>query len=126
MDGLKVILTLKNKITMTQDQINKLPKWAQSEFSRLNMRATETQKELDRINNNTPSNTFLGFGKMNGLDDNPTTYLKENQMVTFCLSNGEFKVRIENDVLIIHGTSDNIGGLAVLPHVSNVIRCKFL
>ncbi len=100
------------------DNINDLPKWAQSEIKVLQMRLREAKGELDRINENPESNTILGSDSpMRG---EQIKYLKKDQRITFILPNGRISAKVENDYVEIYAIG--IGDLYVRPKVSNVVN----
>ena len=107
---------------MTEEQINKLPKWAQSDFRALTIRLNEVNAELKRINENTPSNTQIQtFG------DEAPKYLKNGEGITFTIENGEVNCRVKGDCLEVRGNSlSSEHEMAIRPRVSNVIRIKFV
>ena len=109
---------------LTTEQIAKLPKSVQIEVNTLIMRLDEAKKELARINENTPSNTIVGF--TTEIRGTPVHYLKENQAITFCLPNGEIQARIKHDAVEIHSNSFASADLVIRPHVSNVFYIKLI
>jgi hypothetical protein len=99
----------------TPEEIDKLPKWAQSKVKTLQMRLSEANQELDRIKENAPSNTIVGF--RNGMREEKPTYLKDNQLITFVLDDGnyimaktnkgELEINGSNSLITIHKVSNS-------------------
>ena len=110
--------------TLTEN-INDLPKWAQSEISTLQMRLRESDKELNRLKSNPVSNTIVG-GNYQFKGDAPLHYLKDNQMITFVINGSNITARLIGDYLEI--MSDSFGGkdMFIRPKVSNVIQIHLL
>jgi hypothetical protein len=103
------------------ENIEKLPKWAQSQIKVLEMNLEYKTKELDRINHNQESNTIVGSGYQ--LKDEQITYLRDNQLITFRLENGYVQARIKNDCVEIHTHG---GELVIRPQVSNGFQIKLI
>jgi len=102
------------------NNIQDLPKWAQTEVSTLQMRLNEAKAELVRLNENPESNTILGWNS--SMEGEQIKYLKDNQMITFCLPAGDLTVRIKNDALEVSASGFSKGDLYIRPQVSNVIQ----
>jgi hypothetical protein len=104
----------------TKEEIEKLPKWAVSKINILQMRATEYKNELNRINENAPSNTIVGF-RSRISEDEQTTYLKNGQLITFILNSEDYVTGMVRDgVLDINGSSS----LITVHKVSNHFEIK--
>lgn len=102
------------------DNLDKLPKWAQQEVKTLQMRLSEAQKELIRINDNPESNTIMGSEFQ--FPGEQIKYLPQNQRITFKLPNGSVQCYIKGDCLELHTNAfTNQLDLFVKPIVSNCI-----
>jgi len=101
-----------------ENNIADLPKWAQSEIKRLQMRLNESKAELNRIQENPVSNTIEGSSY--STRNEKTKYLMNNQRITFVLGKGEIQAYISDDYLEIY----SIGGtdLFIRPKVSNIVQ----
>jgi hypothetical protein len=100
------------------DNIDKLPKWAQEEVKRLQMRLKEAKEELQRINDNPVSNTIIGHDyQFPG--NPPVKYLPNNQNIMFKLPKGDVQCRIVGDCFEVHTQGE--GSLFIQPKVSNSI-----
>lgn len=106
------------------DNLADLPKWAQSEITTLVMRLKEAKKEISQLTENPKSNTVVGFNS-NGFGEE-IKYLKDNQMITFCLPNGDISARIKSDSLEIATSGFSIGDMYIKPQVSNVVHIHLL
>lgn len=101
------------------DNINDLPKWAQSEISILQMRLREAKDEIKRMKDNPESNTLVGSAYT--MRDEVKQYLKENQDITFILDKGCYlSARIKHGVLEI--SSQGRKDFYIRPQVSNSIQ----
>lgn len=100
-----------------QDNLDKLPKWAQTEISVLQLRLDEAKKEIARRDENPESNTILGSPY--SFKGEPIVYLRENQQITFKLPKGHLTVRIERDFLDIN---TNGGDFVIKPSASNTAK----
>lgn len=113
----------------TPEQLEKLPKWAKDEIRILTMRLGEAKAELERINDNPPSNTIVGFDH-HFKNDLPVKYLKNGEMITFKLEHGKISARIihneKGDAVEIHANSDYLKDLAIRPRVSNGLILQIL
>ena len=108
------------KMKTLSNNVQELPKWAQSEIRVLQMILDEANKELDRINDNPESNTIVGY-TYKFKTDRPIKYLANNQMITFILPTGQLSARINNDTLEVSGLGLSESELFVKPRVSNSI-----
>ncbi len=104
------------------DNLDKLPKWAQKEVKVLQMRLAEKTADLDRILQNPESNTILGSPYVFG--NQKIKYLKNNQEVTFVLENGNISCRINRGALHVTGHGD--GEIYVKPQVSNALAIHLI
>lgn len=103
---------------LTNEEIAKLPKWAQQKVRTLQMRLNEATEEIKRINTNEPSNTVVGFEHTHKDMDKPT-YLKDGQLITFKLEKGKYiTARIKENFLDINGNN----GLLIVPRASNAFE----
>lgn len=109
---------------MTQERIDKLPKWAQQEVKTLMMRLEEAKSELERINDNPVSNTIVGFDQP--MFETSVKYLNNNQMITFMLPTGKMSARIDHDCIEINGHGHVNMEFAIRPSASNACRLKFV
>jgi len=111
---------------LTEDQIKKLPKSVQTEINTLTMRLNEAKKELNRLNENPPSNTYIGYHQ-SGINPEPTKYLKNSERVTFCLEDGEIQVHVINTERVeVHAVSYTNNNLVILPKISNGFEVSFI
>ena len=102
--------------TLSQN-VEDLPKWAQSEIKVLQMRLREAKAELQRINENAESNTILGHPYV--FQDEKINYLKDNQRISFKLEKGHIQARIEKEYVEIYCSGE--GKLNIQASSSNVI-----
>jgi len=106
------------------DNLQDLPKWAQSEVSVLQMRLHEAKAEIFRLYDNPKSNTILGWNST--VDQEHIKYLKQNQTITFCLPNGDLTVRVKDESLEVSSSGFSDGDLYVKPQVSNIIKIHLI
>jgi len=106
------------------ENLDKLPKWAQSEVRNLKMRLEEAKNTITTLNDAPPSNTVRGHGY--SLGDEPIFYLKNNETVTFKLPNGIIHVRIEDNYLDINAHSEFSHYLFSRPVASNSLEIHFI
>ncbi len=109
---------MKNK-TLSEN-VQDLPKWAQTEIRTLIMRLKEKTSELLRIKENQASNTIVGSKYI--MKDETPQYLKENQMVTFMINETGISAQLKHNYLEIRADSFNEGDLYIRPEVSNTIQ----
>jgi hypothetical protein len=105
---------------LTQEEINKLPKWAQSKINTLQMRLNEVTKERNRLLDNPESNTIIGNGYRINDEEAPIQYAKNNQQITFRLPNCNIRIRIDKDYLDVNMSENKYATrLCVLPNAAN-------
>ena len=73
---------------MEQNQFNKLPKWAQSEITRLTRNLEHAKKEIDAINGKGETNTYI----TEGMDLRP---LPDESEIQFNTEVGSFRVTVQ-------------------------------
>lgn len=106
----------------TDEEINKLPKWAQIRIRTLQMRLNEAKTEINQLKDAPESNTIVGWDFRISDDEPPIHYLKNNQRITFKLKNGTIAIRVDDDVLDINSHTDFNTNLCVMPLASNGIK----
>jgi len=107
---------MKNK-TLT-DNLQDLPKWAQSEISILQMRLKESKQEILRMTENPVSNTVLGSNYE--FQGEKIKYLTNNQRISFIFPNGTIEAVINGDVLEIRASHlESRSDMLIKPIVSN-------
>lgn len=97
---------------MSED-INRLPKWAQSRIGAAENRLKELAKLTDR---ETPTKV-----RVSKIYTDIPTYLPDDRGIVFTLPDGEIEVRIKDMGLEIYAHQK---GLAVLPQITNVVKIK--
>lgn len=102
------------------DNLQDLPKWAQTEVETLQMRLRAAKNEINRLNDNPESNTLVGFNSTHSGEQ--LIYLRNNQMITFCLPDGEVTAQIKKDSLEISTSGFSKGDMYIRPQVSNVVQ----
>lgn len=98
---------------ITQNQIEKLPKWAQQEINRLTNENESLKNKLASFNGEAETNTFIRSGR----DKIP---LPKNSRISFEIGLSSFDIIIDGDLLNVHHSGD--GKLVVMPCVSNVVN----
>lgn len=106
------------------DNVQDLPKWAQSEVRVLQMRLREAKEELTRLNDNPESNTINGNDY--AFQGEQTKYLKNNQEITFLLKNGKISARIKNDCIYIMAHTNFKTSLCIKPSASNTVEAHII
>ena len=94
------------------EDINKLPKWAQYKIKALENKVDENKKLSDT---STPTRVaYASYGEQ-------IVYLRDDRGVVFSLPSGEVEVRIKREQLEIYSYS---GSISIHPQVSNVISVE--
>lgn len=100
-----------------QEQMAKLPKWAQIELEKLNRNVASLQEELDSLMGaETSILTNPYFDTIN----EKGRYLPNRTTVRYFTPHGRFDVSIGSDGLVIYGDNP----LSVFPRASNVVNIK--
>jgi hypothetical protein len=104
--------------------IERLPKWAQNEISRLRVDLESTQAKLATAIGEAPSNI-----KVNPYhhpeDDKPRAYLPDSETVRYELGNGEIDVRLRDGMLEIQAMANPRIELTVRPRAANTLWIGF-
>lgn len=102
----------------TQEEIKKLPKWAQGKVNRLEADIITWRNKADQVAGESETNVFINHYP------NPLPLPKDSD-IKFQFEKGEIRCRIIRDGLEIHAMSYK-GRLAILPNVSNAITAIFI
>ena len=104
----------------TKEQFEKLPKWAQSEITRLEANLKHFKEKAAQVSGESETNTHI----VSGLDDTP---LPKNSRVKFTNDKGSATIHLESDGTIdVHANSKYGHRLAIFPNVSNGISITFV
>ena len=110
---------------MTQELLDKLPKWAQREFLSLQQQRDAAVRSLNEFTDGqTPSNAWVDDVVCTGEHRRPDMkrHFVQSDSVTFELAKGrEVDVRVDcqKEELVIHGS---VGKLSIFPQASNAIH----
>lgn len=108
---------------MTEEQINKLPKWAQIEVKSLQFQNLYLIEKLKEINSESDTNTFI----RDGLDKRP---LQRNAQVEFRTGDRDANsvtVYRRSDGLIDVNTDSRLGHtMVIIPRASNSFYINFI
>lgn len=107
----------------TQEQLNKLPKWAKQEIERLTSANKSLESKMAQLNGTEDTNTFI----CEGMDKSP---LPMNASIQFFLGEkqkNKIDVYIRKDgTLDIHGDSPVKQELVVMPRSANSMQLYFV
>lgn len=104
---------------MTEEEINKLPKWAQREVNTLQMNLRDALAELERMRSNPESNTFVGHPVTKDVQ-----YLKNHAQVTFMLPTGKITVYVSREGFVdVNANSGET--FSITPRASNACELRF-
>lgn len=107
----------------TEEQFQKLPKWAQEEILRLKNNNQSLLKKIDELNGDSQTNTFL----VEGLNQRP---LPKNACVDFKI--GENNINTvsvyirKNGTIDINASSKMAQQLVIIPNAANSFYLKFV
>jgi len=102
----------------TEEQFNKLPKWAQSEIRVLEMRNRDLKETLQEYEGKAETNTYL----ITGMDKTP---LPNNAHVEFHSGQDVVSVYIQKDGTI-DVNANGSGEMVILPRAANSFYIKFV
>ena len=110
------IIKKTKKMNYTKEQLNKLPKWAQRELSRLELLTKTLNQRISEFNGESETNAYLteGFDErplMNDAQIEFRTGEKQANKVSVCVSNGSVQVYANSRTgkdMIIRPVASNI------------------
>ncbi len=102
----------------TQEEINKLPKWAQNRINKIQSDIKYYSDKADEVAGEKETNVFINRYP------NPLPLPKDSD-IKFQFKEGVITCKIKNGCLDIHANVYNVR-LAILPQVTNAITIKLI
>lgn len=104
---------------MTDEQLNKLPKWAQTEITVLRNDNQSLKRKLNEMFGEAETNTYMD----DLLDKKP---LMKDTSIVFSITGGTVRCRVDRFGNLDINSDSRLGKkLAILPNASNAITIKF-
>lgn len=110
-------------MTHTQEQFDRLPKWAQQELRNMDREVQRAQAQVKQVFREieSPSETTFIRGTQGGQD----VPLDKHDRVVFKVDNGEIRAWVDEQGLVNIMSSAYLGGdLIIRPRVSNVVTAQ--
>jgi hypothetical protein len=110
-------------MTHTQEQFDRLPKWAKEELRHMDREVQAAQAQVKKILReiDTPSETTFVRAAY-GFDDIP---LAKHERIVFKVDNGEIRAWVDEQGLVNIQSNAYMGGdLIIRPRVSNVVTAQ--
>lgn len=104
----------------TQEEINKLPKWAQNRLNNIEKDIQYWKDKAMEVSGEKETNVYIDH-----YPPNQTQNLPADSRITFKLEDGEINIQHKDNSLEIHSNSYN-KSLAITPSVTNVVYCKLI
>ena len=103
----------------TDNEIQKLPKWAQSNIKTLMANVEYYKKKSEEIAGESETNTFI--------DSYPTKLpLPSNSRIAFKFEKGEIICYSKNDSLELHANYGGNSEFVIKPDISNGVKAKII
>ena len=105
---------------MTTDQLNKLPKWAQTEIKVLRNDNQSLKRKLNEMFGEAETNTYMD----DLLDKKP---LINNSSIVFSITGGTVRCRVDRFGNLDINSDSRVGKkFSILPNAANAITIKFI
>lgn len=105
------------------EQLEKLPKWAQSEIKRLEGLTKTLEQRLSEFNGESETNTYL----VDGLEKKPLMNNAQIEFTTGKNNNNRVTVYVRSNGAVDINTDSRMGHtMVILPHAANSFYIKFM
>ena len=110
---------------MANEDVSKLPKWAQFRISKAERDLVEIQSRMDAYAGKTPTAICIDPDAFTVRQGSYPRYLPERCEVEYTVANGTISVSLRDGELHLHGNYNN-AEMVIKPEVSNVLTVKII